>query len=35
VVAEGVETSGERDTLIALGCDLLQGPLYGMPAPMP
>jgi EAL domain-containing protein (putative c-di-GMP-specific phosphodiesterase class I) len=35
VVAEGVETPGERDTLIALGCDLLQGPLYGMPAPMP
>src|SRR5262249_36930173 len=25
VVAEGVETEGERDTLVELGCDLLQG----------
>jgi EAL domain-containing protein (putative c-di-GMP-specific phosphodiesterase class I) len=25
VIAEGIETSDERDTLIELGCDLLQG----------
>jgi EAL domain-containing protein (putative c-di-GMP-specific phosphodiesterase class I) len=35
VVAEGVETPGERDALIGLGCDLLQGGLYGAPSPMP
>jgi EAL domain-containing protein (putative c-di-GMP-specific phosphodiesterase class I)/CheY-like chemotaxis protein len=32
VVAEGVETASERDTLIALGADLLQGYLYAKPA---
>jgi EAL domain-containing protein (putative c-di-GMP-specific phosphodiesterase class I) len=33
VVAEGIETSQERDTLIALGCDLLQGFLFARPGP--
>jgi len=33
VVAEGVETEAERDTLVRLGCDLLQGYLFGRPAP--
>jgi hypothetical protein len=32
VVAEGVETRDERDTLIALGSDLMQGYLFGKPA---
>jgi EAL domain-containing protein (putative c-di-GMP-specific phosphodiesterase class I) len=31
VVAEGIETEGERDTVVALGCDLLQGFLLGRP----
>ncbi len=31
-VAEGVETEAERDVLIGLGCDLLQGYLFGRPA---
>jgi EAL domain-containing protein (putative c-di-GMP-specific phosphodiesterase class I) len=31
VVAEGVETLDERDTLVNLGCDLLQGYLLGKP----
>lgn len=31
VVSEGVETAGERDTLVALGCDLFQGYLFGRP----
>jgi EAL domain-containing protein (putative c-di-GMP-specific phosphodiesterase class I) len=31
VVGEGVETVEERDTLLALGCDLLQGYLIGRP----
>lgn len=31
VVAEGVETSAERDCLIELGCDLLQGFALGRP----
>jgi EAL domain-containing protein (putative c-di-GMP-specific phosphodiesterase class I) len=31
VVAEGVETRAERDVLIAIGCDLLQGYLFGKP----
>jgi EAL domain-containing protein (putative c-di-GMP-specific phosphodiesterase class I) len=34
VIAEGIETEAERDTLISLGCDSMQGyfaskPLYG------
>jgi EAL domain-containing protein (putative c-di-GMP-specific phosphodiesterase class I) len=33
VVAEGIETPAERDTVIALGCDLLQGYLYAKPGP--
>jgi EAL domain-containing protein (putative c-di-GMP-specific phosphodiesterase class I)/CheY-like chemotaxis protein len=31
VVVEGVETVGERDTLIGLGCDLFQGYLFAKP----
>jgi EAL domain-containing protein (putative c-di-GMP-specific phosphodiesterase class I)/ActR/RegA family two-component response regulator len=31
VVGEGVETTAERDCLVALGCDLLQGFLLGRP----
>jgi EAL domain-containing protein (putative c-di-GMP-specific phosphodiesterase class I) len=31
VVAEGVETPAERDVLVALGCDLLQGYLFSRP----
>ena len=31
VVGEGVETAEERDTLVRLGCDLLQGYLFGRP----
>jgi EAL domain-containing protein (putative c-di-GMP-specific phosphodiesterase class I) len=33
VVGEGIETPQERDTLIALGCDLLQGFLFARPGP--
>jgi len=33
VVAEGVETAQERETLIELGCDLLQGYLLAKPGP--
>lgn len=33
VVAEGVETIDERDTLVDLGCDLLQGYLFAKPGP--
>jgi EAL domain-containing protein (putative c-di-GMP-specific phosphodiesterase class I) len=32
VVAEGVETVGERDKLLSLGCDLFQGYLIARPA---
>jgi EAL domain-containing protein (putative c-di-GMP-specific phosphodiesterase class I) len=31
VVGEGVETPAERDALLELGCDLLQGYLFGRP----
>jgi len=34
VVAEGIETETERATLVELGCDLLQGFLIGLPAPV-
>ncbi|MGB8296459.1 MAG: EAL domain-containing protein [Polyangia bacterium] len=34
VIAECVETESERDVLIELGVDLMQGPLFGKPAPM-
>jgi EAL domain-containing protein (putative c-di-GMP-specific phosphodiesterase class I) len=33
VIVEGIETAGERDTLLGLGCNLHQGYLYGRPAP--
>ncbi len=33
VVAEGVETAAERDQVVALGADLLQGYLFAKPAP--
>jgi EAL domain-containing protein (putative c-di-GMP-specific phosphodiesterase class I) len=33
IVAEGIETREERDTVIALGCDLLQGYRFGRPSP--
>jgi len=33
VVAEGVETAAQRDFLTGLGCDYLQGYLFGRPAP--
>jgi EAL domain-containing protein (putative c-di-GMP-specific phosphodiesterase class I) len=33
VVGEGVENVEERDALIELGCDLLQGYLFAKPAP--
>jgi len=33
IVTEGVETAEERDTLTALGCDLLQGYLFAKPGP--
>jgi len=33
VIAEGVETVGERDNLVEVGCDYLQGYLLGTPAP--
>ena len=31
LVAEGVETEAQRDTLVALGCDELQGYLFARP----
>jgi EAL domain-containing protein (putative c-di-GMP-specific phosphodiesterase class I) len=30
-VAEGIETAAERDCVVALGCDLLQGFLFARP----
>jgi EAL domain-containing protein (putative c-di-GMP-specific phosphodiesterase class I) len=33
IIAEGVETVGERDALVAIGLDLLQGYLIARPAP--
>ena len=33
VVGEGVETQAERDALVALGCDLLQGYFFAKPGP--
>ena len=34
VVAEGVETEGQRDFLLENGCTLFQGYLFGRPAPV-
>jgi EAL domain-containing protein (putative c-di-GMP-specific phosphodiesterase class I) len=31
VICEGVESEAERDTLLDVGADLLQGYLFGMP----
>ena len=31
IIAEGIETAAERDTLIDLGCDLLQGYFFARP----
>ena len=33
VIAEGIETRAERDAVIDLGCDLLQGYLFARPGP--
>jgi EAL domain-containing protein (putative c-di-GMP-specific phosphodiesterase class I) len=33
VVCEGIETVNERDVVVSLGCDLLQGYLFAKPAP--
>jgi EAL domain-containing protein (putative c-di-GMP-specific phosphodiesterase class I)/CheY-like chemotaxis protein len=35
VVAEGIQTEAERDVLVELGCDLLQGFVIGRPAASP
>jgi EAL domain-containing protein (putative c-di-GMP-specific phosphodiesterase class I) len=35
VVAEGIETKAGRDTMLELGCDLLQGFLFGRPCRRP
>lgn len=35
VIAEGIETVGQRDLLRAAGCDLAQGFLYSHPVPSP
>jgi EAL domain-containing protein (putative c-di-GMP-specific phosphodiesterase class I) len=35
VVAEGIETKAERDTVVHLGCEFLQGYLLGRPGPLP
>jgi EAL domain-containing protein (putative c-di-GMP-specific phosphodiesterase class I)/ActR/RegA family two-component response regulator len=35
VIAEGVESAGEREALITAGCDYMQGYLLGSPAPLP
>ncbi len=32
VIAEGIETAEERDAVLSLGCDLLQGFLFARPS---
>jgi EAL domain-containing protein (putative c-di-GMP-specific phosphodiesterase class I) len=32
LIAEGVETAGERDALAALGADIAQGNIFGKPS---
>jgi diguanylate cyclase (GGDEF)-like protein len=34
VIAEGIETPAQRDTLMAMGCEMGQGYLLGRPAPI-
>ena len=34
VIAEGVETTAQRDVLLSLGCQYMQGYLLGRPAPI-
>jgi EAL domain-containing protein (putative c-di-GMP-specific phosphodiesterase class I)/CheY-like chemotaxis protein len=34
IIAEGVETTRERDTLVEAGCDFWQGYLFGRPGPL-
>ena len=34
VIAEGVETDAQRDTLLHLGCHHFQGYLFGRPVPL-
>jgi len=34
VVAEGVETAGQRDFLLASGCRAFQGYFFGRPQPL-
>ncbi|BBD81206.1 bifunctional diguanylate cyclase/phosphodiesterase [Aerosticca soli] len=35
VIAEGIETAGQREALVAMGCHFGQGYLLGRPAPLP
>jgi len=35
VVAEGIETQAERNAVVELGCEFLQGYLIGRPGPLP
>lgn len=35
VIAEGIETPGQRDMLMKLGCQLGQGYYFGLPLPLP
>jgi EAL domain-containing protein (putative c-di-GMP-specific phosphodiesterase class I) len=34
VIAEGIETPGQRNALLAMGCEFGQGYLLGRPAPI-